>query len=213
MTTTPDPIKKALTKALEEFDALDNHELVITPEYMDEIEPGTTYKGMFVVLGKEVTVRARKAAPVAPTIDPKTAGKLVFWFYDQKNKPFPVDNRKAWRYLTQNGEWKFTPRYIGATSEKDFKKALSTLPEDKRLTELTFISNEQSEKMAPLLQKEYRQLMEEQRQKLEALTAEFVKTADPKVRPTGSDLVSVIAKTDGTVRGNPDQIARGGLTI
>lgn len=212
-------MKEALLKATDEFETLDNHELVITVDLMDVIEPGTTYKGLSVVLGKEVHVRQRKSAPVKPTIDPRSANsKLLYIFRSNKGKPFFADQRKAWRYITQSGEWKYTPQYLGAVSEDQYLKAFKPVQEKidekaDRLRDLVTMSNADGEKMSAALKKEMREIIERNRQLEEAFMAEFATTADPTIRPKGSDLVQVFAKTDGTVRGNPDQIVRGSLGV
>lgn len=214
---TPKEVKEAMAKALESFDALDNHELVVTTDLMDVIEPGTTYKGLYVVLGKDVTVRERKTAQVKPTVDPRSFnGTLLYFFRGKDGKPFMTDKRKAWRYITQNGQWKYTPQYLGAVPEKTYKDAFAPVQKKidetaERLRELTMINNQESERMPPQQKKEMRDIMEKDRKLTEAFMAEFVSQCDPSIRPDGSDLVQVIARTDGTVRGNPEQIVRGTL--
>lgn len=216
--STPDEIKRAMTKALEEFDTLDNHELVITPDYMDDIEPASTYKGLFVVLGKEVAVRKRQSTPAKPTINPQDMrGDLMYWFRGRNGVPFAAQERKAWRYLTQNGEWKFTPSYLGAIPEKTYKEQLKdvekTMSKDReRIAELTVISNTEAERMSGKLQQELGRLIKKQKAALDAFHQEFVKQCDPTVRPKGSHM-RVQDLTDASTRGNAESIARGSIGV
>ena len=200
-----------MAAALETDETLDNHELVVTTAYMDQIEPGTTYKGLFVVLGKAVQVRRRTAPPVRATVQLSAdSGPFCYWFLDRRGRAFQADQRTAYRYLTQNGEWKFTPRYLGATPLREYVKSRPAFEAQARLDELSAISNTDRDKMAPVLENELRVLQEQSAALIREYDRTVAATADPNVRPKGSDLVSIIAKGND-IRGNPEQIVRNSL--
>lgn len=212
---TPKEIKDAMTKALNESETLDNHELVITPAFMDDIEPASTYKGLYVVLGKEVAVRPRKSAPIAPTIDAtaEDLSRMMFWFRKRDGRLFHVNEDRAHQLLTMKAEhYNFVAPYVGATTAKDYKNQIVAATKEYDDTDLVEQSALEGDQMNKTDERKLRDNIRKQREIIKAFDEDWAKAANPAIRPRAKELLKVIAQGND-IRGNPHDIVKQNLSV
>lgn len=183
-------IQNLVTEEVTKSKSVENKELVITPDLLDQFEPGQEVYGMPVVMGSELTIRERTIRDV-PALKVEIAPKDRLYVFNKRGVPFVLEASAAWEHWTSNGNWKARYPYLGVISKKEFIKAKKQIIKDHPIDDETLeLANQEKGQPGKFqAEKKMRKILKKREEAWPIVFDALVKKADPAIKPPNSNVL------------------------